>query len=215
MANAASELDRFIEELRATGLEHRAKRAGDAAPDAALPDAMGRVVRLSQLWSRGPLVVVFYRGGWCPYCNTELRTWQQNLRSVLAVGAQIVAISLETPDDSLSTAQKNGLEFPVLSDVKLDAANGFDIAFSLAPELVDLYGAGSATQPVLNASGQWVVPVPATFVVDCAGTIRFADVDVDFRSRASPPLVLQAAAQALRSSPCIGQEDDRKGALQA
>lgn len=215
MTHAASELDRFIEDLKATGLEHRAKRTGDAAPDVTLPDALGREVRLSQLWRKGPLIVLFYRGGWCPYCNTELRTWQQHLSSIRAMGTQIVAISLETPDNSLRTAQKNSLAFPVLSDVRLEAANGFDIAFSLAPELVDLYGAGNATQPILNASGQWVLPIPATFVVDCAGAIQLADVDVDFRRRALPPQVLEVAAHALKSSPCLGQGDDRRGAVQA
>jgi peroxiredoxin len=194
MASASSALDGFIKELRATGIEERAKRVGDAAPDVGLPDASGRVVRLSDLWKPGPLVVVFYRGGWCSYCSEELRSWQGRLEALRAVGAQIVAISLESPDHALSTSERNRVAFPVLSDVALQAANGFDIAFTLPAELIDLYGAAGDTQPVLNASGEWVVPVPATFVVDSRGIIRFADVDLDFRRRADPSDVLRVAA---------------------
>jgi peroxiredoxin len=138
----------------------------------------------------GPLVVMFYRGGWCSYCNLELHAWQQRLPRLRGLGGQLVAISLEGSDDSLNVTERNGIAFPVLRDVDMEAANGFNVALSLPPELVDLYGASGATQPVLSASGQWILPVPATFVVDARGEIRFADVDVDFRRRADPEEVL-------------------------
>jgi len=192
-ADASAEaVHSFLIDLRATGVQERALRVGDRAPNVTLPDALGRPVRLADLWARGPLVVSFYRGGWCPYCTSELRAWQQRLGELDALGATLVAISPQTPDNSLTTAQKNALAFGVLSDSNLEAANGFEVATTLAPELVDLYGVGGANLPVLNGNGHWVLPVPATFVIDTEGVIQFAHVDVDYRERAEPDDVLDA-----------------------
>jgi len=122
-------------DLKATGIESRALQVGDPAPDVTLPDALGRPVRLAELWQRGPLVLIFYRGGWCPYCNLELRAWQQHRDALAVLGASLVAISPQTPDKSLSTAQKNELAYPVLSDSALSAANGFGVAFEMPQAL--------------------------------------------------------------------------------
>jgi peroxiredoxin len=176
--------------LKATGIESRARHNGDAAPDATLPDALGNPVRLPDLWKRGPLVVIFYRGGWCPYCNLELRAWQQRLGDLQRIGASLVAISPQTPDNSMSTAEKNALAYPVLSDSNLEAAHGFNIAFTLPPELIDLYGSLGNDLPVFNGNGQWVLPVPATFVIDTEGRIRFAHIEADYRERAEPADVI-------------------------
>ncbi|MBJ2154697.1 peroxiredoxin-like family protein [Variovorax sp. IB41] len=196
MTNTAVEIDAFIAGLRASGLQERALREGSKAPDVTLPDALGRPVRLGDLWKDGPLVVSFYRGGWCPYCNTELRALQERLGELHGLGAKLVAISPQTPDHSMSTSRKNALAFPVLSDSDLEAAHGFGIGTTLAPELVDLYGAGGVNLPVLNGNGQWVLPVPATFVIDEAGVIRFAHVDVDYRERADLDEVVAAIGRA-------------------
>ena len=125
-------------DLRATGIEARALKMGSKVPDLTLPDALNQTVRLSALWQRGPLVLIFYRGGWCPYCNLELRAWQQQLPALKHMGAQLVAVSPQTPDNSLSTAQKNELAFPVLSDSALQAATAFGVAFEMPPALVEL-----------------------------------------------------------------------------
>ena len=93
--------------LRESGIEASALTAGQAAPDVVLPNAVGTPVRLSDLWTSGPLIALFYRGGWCPYCNLELRAWQKQLDAVVKANARIVAISPQTPDNSLSTQQKN------------------------------------------------------------------------------------------------------------
>ena len=126
-------------DLKAQGIESRALKLGDPAPDLSLPDALAKPVKLGDLWRRGPLVVIFYRGGWCPYCNLELKAWQARLTELKHMGAALVAISPQTPDNSLSTAEKNELAFPVLSDSALQAAEAFGIVFELAPQLVDLY----------------------------------------------------------------------------
>lgn len=180
--------------LRASGIEARALQAGDQAPDLTLPDALNRPVRLSTLWAQGPLVLIFYRGGWCPYCNLELRAWQQNLPELQRLGAQLVAVSPQTPDNSLSTFAKNELAFPVLSDSALQAATGFGIAFEMPPELIELYSRAGNDLAVLNGNGRWVLPVPATYVIDRYGRISFAHVDADYRERAEPGDVLAAVA---------------------
>ena len=179
-------------DLRASGIEARALQVGDLAPDITLPDALGRPVRLSTLWERSPLVLVFYRGGWCPYCNLELRAWQQQLPELQRLGAELVAVSPQTPDNSLSTAEKNELAFPVLSDSALQAATGFGVAFEMPPELIELYSRVGNDLAVLNGNGRWVLPVPATYVIGQDGRIRFAHVEADYRERAEPSDVLAA-----------------------
>src|SRR4051812_33227253 len=115
----------------ATGIATRAKRPGDPAPDVTLPDAFGRPIRLADAWGKGPLVVIFYRGGWCSYCNLQLRAWQSRAADLAALNATLLAISPQTPDNSMTTAEINALAYPVLSDSSLDAADGFNISFTL------------------------------------------------------------------------------------
>jgi peroxiredoxin len=183
-------------DLKATGIEARALQVGARAPELSLPDATGQTVALRNLWQRGPLVLIFYRGGWCPYCNLELRAWQQQLPALKHTGAGLVAISPQTPDNSLSTAEKNALAYPVLSDSSLAAAEAFGVAFMLPPELIELYGRVGNDLPVLNGNGQWALPLPATYVIDRDGRIVFAHIEADYRERAEPAQVLQAVAQA-------------------
>ena len=183
-------------DLKAAGIESRALKIGDRAPDLSLPDALDKRVRLNDLWCHGPLVVVFYRGGWCPYCNLELKAWQMRLAELEHLGASLVAISPQTPDNSLSTAEKNELAFPVLSDSALQAAESFGVAFELSPELVELYGRVGNDLPTLNGNGRWVLPLPATYVIDRKGQVVFAHVEADYRERAEPSDVMAAVAQA-------------------
>lgn len=181
-------------DLRATGIKARALQVGHTVPDLTLHDALNKPVCLSALWQRGPLVLIFYRGGWCPYCNLELRAWQQQLAALRHMGAQLVAVSPQTPDNSLSTAEKNELAFPVLSDSALQAATAFGVAFEMPPELIALYSSVGNDLPVLNGNGRWVLPVPATYVIDRDGRVAYAHVEADYRERAEPADVLAAVA---------------------
>lgn len=181
-------------DLKKTGIETHALQVGDNVPDLVLPDATGRAVRLSDLRTNGPLVLVFYRGGWCPYCNLELRAWQQHLENLSALGASLVAVSPQTPDNSLSTAEKNQLAYPVLSDSDLAAATAFGIAFELPKELIDLYGSVGNDLPVLNGNGRWVLPLPATYVIGRDGQVLYAHIEADYRMRAEPSAVLGVLA---------------------
>ena len=189
--------------LQATGVCERARRVGDLAPDVTLADASGAPVKLSDLWHGGPLVVIFYRGGWCSYCNLQLHAWQQHASELKRLGAALVAISPQTPDHSLDTIERNALAYTVLSDSRLDAANGFGIAFTLPPELIDLYASAGTDIPVLNGNAQWVLPIPATYVIDRTGRIRFAHVEMDYRERIDPQSVIAIIEDARRSThPC-------------
>ncbi|MBI1250600.1 MAG: redoxin domain-containing protein [Alphaproteobacteria bacterium] len=172
--------------LAASGIADRAAKAGDQAPDFVLPDARGRDVGLSDLLEKGPVVLSFYRGGWCPYCNLELRALQQALPEFETLGATLVAVSPQTPDESLSTAEKNALSFPVLSDFGSAAAKRYGIAFDLAEELRPLYAKFGHALLDKNGDDGWTLPIPATFVIDRDGAIAFAFVDTDYRNRLEP-----------------------------
>jgi len=179
-------------ELAASGIAQRALRAGDRKPDVSLPDARGRYVRLNGLLAAGPVVLSFYRGGWCPYCNLELRALQQALPEITRLGATLVAVSPQTPDESLSTAEKNALAFPVLSDAGSATARSFGIAYDLAEELRPIYTRFGHALPDKNGDESWVLPIPATYVIDTDGTIALAYVDVDYRNRLEPAEILTA-----------------------
>lgn len=181
--------------LRATGIEQQALNVGDLVPPLSMPDALGRTVDLHELWQQGPLVVVFYRGGWCPYCNLELRAWQHELDSLAQLGATLVAISPQTPDTSLSTVEKNELRFPVLSDSQLEAAKAFGVGFDMPAELVKLYSGIGHDLPVINGNGQWYLPIPATYVIGVDGRVLFAHLDADYRERAEPAVVMACLRQ--------------------
>jgi peroxiredoxin len=190
-ADRVAMMESATAQLRATGIESAALQVGATLPPLTLPDAMGQPVDLKALNTSGPLVIVFYRGGWCPYCNLELREWQRLLPQLRDLGATLVAISPQTPDNSLSTAEKNELAFPVLSDSDLDAARAFGIAFALSPDLVALYAKVGNDLPTLNGNGQWVLPIPATYLIDARGRVLLAHVEADYRQRAEPQQVLE------------------------
>jgi peroxiredoxin len=179
-------------ELAASGITPRALKAGDRAPDFRLPDARSSYVRLKSLLEAGPVVLAFYRGGWCPYCNLELRALQQALPEITRLGATLVAVSPQTPDESLSTAQKNALVFPVLSDAGSATAKSFGIAYYLAEELRPIYTRFGHALPDKNGDQSWVLPIPATWVIDTDGAIALAYVDVDYRNRLEPAQIFTA-----------------------
>ena len=190
-------------EFAASGGVQRALKAGDRAPDLRLPDTRGRYIRLKNLLAAGPVVLSFYRGGWCPYCNLELRALQNVLTEITRLGATLIAVSPQTPDESLSTREKNALAFPVLSDAGSETSKSFGIAYDLAEELRPIYTRFGHALPDKNGDDSWVLPIPATYVIDTDGTIALAFVDVDYRNRLEPAEIL-TALQSL-SKNCKGE----------
>jgi peroxiredoxin len=170
-------------------------QVGDRAPDFELPNAVGEQVKLSDRLRRGAVILTFYRGGWCPYCNLELRAYQAILPQIRAAGVGLIAISPQTPDASLSTVEKNQLGFDVLSDVGSTVAQAYNIAFELSDELKRLYTQFGHALPDSNGTPDWQLPIPATFVIDADQQIRLAHTDVDYRNRLEPMQALAIAAQ--------------------
>jgi peroxiredoxin len=194
-ATVVAAYEKGIEDLRAAGLEANALKPGDRAPDFTLPDATGKPVTLSERLKDGPVVLKFYRGGWCPYCNLELRAYQKALPELEAVGAQLIAVSPESPDNSLSTKEKNQLAFSVVTDPAGRTAGDYRLAFQLSPELKAIYQARGRDLAEWNG-GDWTLPVPGTFVIGKDGRIVLAHVDADYRSRLEPDVAVAAARKA-------------------
>ncbi len=183
-----------IDDLRGSGLLDGVARPGDILPALVLPNAVGETVDLRALAALGPLVISFYRGGWCPYCNLELRSYQQRLGDFDRLGATLVAVSPETPDDTLDTAQKNALAFEVLSDVEGRLADALGIRFQLTPAIRALYEKFGHDLPTRNGDGRWSLPMPATFIVAKGGVIASVFADPDYRTRLDPEQALSAVA---------------------
>jgi peroxiredoxin len=184
-------MERHIEQLRDGAIARTMKKVGDRAPQIVLDNARGETVDVGTLLAKGPAIVTFYRGGWCPYCNLELKAFQDILPEIKAAGASLVAISPEKPDDTLSTAEKNKLSFEVLSDVGHKVGRAFGLVYDFTDELRSAYEGFGRDIPAHNGTpGEWALPVSATYVIGRDGLIVYADTGVDYRYRADPRDVL-------------------------
>lgn len=171
-------------------LADSALKTGAMFPSMSLPNHTGGITDLGALMAVRPLVVTFYRGGWCPFCSLELRAYQSILPQIEAAGARLVAISPESPDDALSTSEKFALTFDVLTDSSSRLAKALGIHYQLSPPLQALYEKFGVNLPVRNGDGAWSLPLPATYVVDKGGQISLAHVEPDFFRRLDPARVL-------------------------
>lgn len=172
-------------------IDAKAPKVGEQAPMFELPNAIKQTVKLEELLKQGPVVLVWYRGGWCPYCNIQLRTYQELLPRFQEHDAQLVAISPELPDNSLSTKAKNQLEFHVLSDVGNQVATDYNIVYTLPQPVQDKFK-GKFDLAKLNGDDSAQLPLSATFVIAPDGTVAYRFVDADYRKRAEPGEVLKA-----------------------
>jgi peroxiredoxin len=168
----------------------RAVNVGDRMPVFRLPAISGETVDAGRLLGRGPLVISFYRGGWCPYCNIELRALRDRLPEIEELGATLVAVSPETPDRALVTADSNALTFPVLFDQGNAVARQFRLTHEIAPEIVRYQLGNGNDVAAFNGTDTAEVPLPATYVIDSAGIVRYAFVDPDYTHRADPEVLI-------------------------
>jgi peroxiredoxin len=193
-------MHRATAELVASGAAARAIKAGDKAPDFTLTDPDGRLVSSADLLARGPLVVSFYRGVWCPYCNMELQALQVALAEFKELGASLVAISPQTAPNSRKSLRQNDLSFPILSDPHNDVAAAFGLRFAMPDYLIDLYKNLKNDLPGFNGDASWTLPMPGRFVIAQDGTVLYAEVNPDYTRRPEPddmlPSLRRAAAVA-------------------
>jgi peroxiredoxin len=177
-------MESAIEQLRTSHVVDHALKVGDKMSPFQLPDVKRGMIHSSDLLKKGPLVIVFYRGGWCPYCNLQLHDLQAHLSEIEDAGAQLVAISPQTPDSSLSTVQKDELSFFVLSDVDSKVAKKFHLVYKLPTDLKNLYKEFGIDLEKSNNSKDWELPLSATYIVRPNGVISYAFLDADYKVRA-------------------------------
>ena len=165
---------------------------GERAKSFQLPNAKGGETSLADLLGSGPLVISFYRGGWCPYCNLEFKALNDSLSTIKSLGANLVGISPELPDNSLSTAEKHALEFDLLSDVGNIVARDYGIVMDVPASMRPLYLQWGLDVPSTNGDDTWELPIPATYVIDTDGTIVFAYVNKNYTERLEPAEIITA-----------------------
>ena len=172
-------------------------KVGETAPGFSLMNARGETVSLADLLARGPVVLTFYRGAWCPYCNLQLRGLSESVPAISAAGAQLVAITPQTPDKSLEQVKKDGFPFEILSDLDSEVMRAYGLLFEVLEQVSDVYRRNfDLDLAEYNGEGRYVLPVPATYVIDTDGVVRFAHADTDYRQRVEPVRIL-AAVEAL------------------
>ena len=185
-------MEKATSDLASSGIVEKALNVGDVIPNFSLPNALGKPIELQQLLKAGPIVISFYRGQWCPYCNLELRALQQSLAEIENLGATLVAISPQTPDNSLSTVEKNELTFEVLSDVGQEVAQKFGLVFVVPEELRPIYQGFGIDLPGHNGDDSFELPIAATYVVAPSGQVVHAFVDADYTKRLDPEEIVAA-----------------------
>jgi len=169
----------------------KAKNNGDFAPDFVLTNATGKEVKLSDYLKRGTVVLTWYRGGWCPYCNMTLQYLQEQLPNIQLKGANLLALTPELPDKSMSTAEKHQLQFEVLSDVGNKVAKQYGIVFKLTDAVADSYQKAFELH-AYNGDDSNELPLAATYVIDQNGVIVYTFLDAEYRNRAEAKDILAA-----------------------
>jgi len=187
-------LQRATLELSLSGITGRVLKAGDQAPDFTLTNAVGLPITLSTALGTGPVVVTFYRGIWCPYCSLQLRAYQRILHEILGLGASLMAISPQSPDQSQATLLKNFLQYEVLSDLGNAVARRFGLVYQVPGWLRELYVSYGSDLPAFNGDDSWELPIAGTFVIGPKRRIVLAYADPDARNRLEPKAILVALA---------------------
>ncbi|WP_405564033.1 peroxiredoxin-like family protein [Polaribacter sp. Asnod6-C07] len=186
-------VDDIIEKAKSFQEGKDALKIGEKAPDFELPNPKGTAISLSSLLKKGPLVVTFYRGSWCPYCNLQLRALQAKLSEIHALGATLVAISPEVPDGSLTTNEINEMDFIVLSDQDAKVASEYGVAWEVPEFLMEHMRVDrNLDLKKINNGNASILPIPATFILGTDGIVKWNYVNVDYRTRSEPEEIIDA-----------------------
>jgi len=180
-------VDEIISEARALKKDANAIEVSQKIPNFELPNQEGNLISISDLLKKGPIVLTFYRGSWCPYCNLQLKALQSKLSDIHSLGARLIAISPQVPDDSLSKNDIEEIDFLVLSDQDAKVASKYGLAWEIPKFLSEHMknDRGLELEIINNGNGS-ILPIPATFVISTDGIVHWRYVDVDYRTRCEP-----------------------------
>ena len=192
--------NKALQELEASGVYDRVRKVGDKAPDFALKNHEGKLVKLSELLEDGPVVVTWYRGGWCPYCNIALAALAEKSDEMSALGATLVALTPELPDATAGSVKEHGLDFQVLTDENHAVAEKYGLVFSLNDDTRDRYQEKFKLEERSGKAAADRLPLPATYVIGKDGIITYAFADADYRRRAEPDRIVDAL-KAIKDGP--------------
>ena len=186
---------RAIEELRTSGIVDRALKQGDQAPAFELPNQNGELNKSSDLLRQGPLVIVFFRGRWCPFCVGQMEAMNAIYPDIQRAGASFVAISPQTVHQSYLMADQHHLGFPLLGDAGNEVAGRFGLSYEIPEYQTAIYQRAFVNLPHINGNPEWKLPIPATYVVDPTGNIRYANANPDYTDRPEPHDLLELFPQ--------------------
>jgi peroxiredoxin len=181
-----------MKQIFETAILDSALGIGNSAPDFSLVNAYGNTIRLQDLLRRGAVVLTFYRGDWCPYCNLTLRAYQAILPEILRHNAALVAVSPQSPKHALSITSKNHLTYQVLSDKDNSTARAYRLIYQIPEILRRAYEAMGFD--MIQQHGSWELPLPATFIIDQNSELRYHFLNVDYTRRAEPAEILSVLA---------------------
>lgn len=198
-ADVASAMDEATNNLIASGLAERALKVGDKAPTFTLTDQDGQTVQSTDLLAKGPLVLTFYRGTWCPYCNLDLQAIEAAASEVRDRGASLAAISQQTASNSRKSHRDNNLSFPVLNDHGGEVAAAFGVRWVIPENLRPIHQMLGADITKFNGEDSWTLPMPARYVIDTDGVIAYAEVNPDYTKRPEPSDLLPTLDRLARS----------------
>ena len=193
--SASHTIDAGIAAVQAAGLTRHSLRVGQVAPDFTLPDAAGQPTSLTALLAAGPVVLVFYRGNWCPYCSLQLRAYNQSLPQFSAYGATLVAVSPQTPDLTQLTVVEKDLQYPVLSDAGNAVARQYGLAYQVGGAVYNTLHSVGINLAAFNGDDSGELPLTGTFVIAQDRRIAWAATEASFKQRPDPSSILAALAQ--------------------
>lgn len=186
-------VDKSIDDLIASGIENRCLKPGNKIPEICLPDAYGKEVNIQELLKRGPVILSFYRGGWCAFCNLELRAFQMNLELIRGKSATLVAITPQKSHGTKKTMEEFHLDYPILTDAGNEVAKQFGIVFEHPDKLKSIFvETYNIVIPEENGDDTYGLPLTATYVVDQEGRIIAAFTGADYRQRMEPVEVIES-----------------------
>ena len=183
---AVEAFHRSTRELIDQRLADRALQVGDVAPEFTLLDSDGNQVSSKELLAQGPLVLTFYRGNWCPYCNLELQALEEAVGDIRSRGASLVAVSQQSQKNSRVSQRQNNLSFPIVTDKNGDIVEKFGLRWSLQPYLTEVFKMFKVDLPIIHEDDKWTLPMPARYVIDQDGSIVYAEVNPDYTQRPEP-----------------------------